>query len=121
MAMNDIPVYDAVQDHEISDTVKMEPNPAYQGLPSDQVKMETNPAYQVLASDHTIKEPDPAYEVLASDIANKGSDPAYQDLSSYSGRASVGKQKPAGDVNYYEDIINEQNITMTKNPSYAVP
>ena len=105
MAMNDIPVCDTVQDHEISDTVKMEPNPAYQRLPSDHVKMETNPAYQVLASDHTLKEPDPA----------------YQDMSSYSGRANVGKQKPAGDVNYYEDIINEQNITMTKNPSYAVP
>ena len=105
MAMNDIPDYDAVQDHEISDTVKMEPNPAYQGLPSDHVKMETNPAYQVLASDQANKEPDPA----------------YQDLSSYSGRASASKQKPAGDVNHYEDIINEQNITMTKNPSYAVP
>ena len=103
--MSNIPVYDTV------------PDP---GVP-DKVKMESNPAYEVLTSDHAIKEPDPAYEVLTSDQANKGPDPAYQDFSSYSGRASASKQKPAGDVNYYEDIINEQNITMTKNPSYAVP
>ena len=102
MAMNDIPLYDAVQDPAVSDTVKMEPNPAYQGLPSDHVKMA-------------------AYQVLTSNQANKEPDPAYQDLSSYTGRASISKQKPAGDVNYYEDIINDQNITMTKNPSYAVP
>ena len=89
MAMSNIPVYDTVQDPAVSDTVKMDSNPAYQLLTSDQ--------------------------------ANKEPDPAYQDLSSYSGRASVSKQKPAGDVNYYEDIINEQNIAMTKNPSYAVP
>ena len=37
--------------------------------------------------------------------------PAYQGLSSHSGRATV--QKPAGGVNYYEDI-NDQNITMTE-------
>ena len=61
--------------------------------------METNPAYQELPSE-------------------KG---AYQELSSYTGRASVSKQKPVGDVNHYEDIINDQNITMTENPSYAVP
>ena len=103
--MSNIPVYDTV------------PDPAV----PDKVKMESNPTYQVLTSDHAIKEPDPAYEVLTSDQANKGPDPAYQDLSSYSGRASASKQKPAGDVNYYEDIINDQNITMTKNPSYAVP
>ena len=69
---------------------------------SDKVKMETNPAYQELPS-------------------KKAPDPAYQELSSYSGRASVSKQKPAGDVNYYEDIINDQNVTMTENPSYSVP
>ena len=105
VATNNIPFYDSIQDYEASDAVKMEPNPAYQGLPPNNVKMETNPAYQVLTSDQ----------------ANKGPDPAYQDISSFSGRASVSKQKPAGDVNYYEDIINDQNITMTENPSYAVP
>jgi len=105
MALNNIPLYDVMQDPVVSDTVKMEPNPAYQGLTSDQVKMETNPAYQLLASNHPYK----------------GPDLACQDLSSFSGRATVSNQKPAGDVNYYEDIINDQNITMTKNPSYAVP
>ena len=105
MVANNIPVYDDVQDPVISNTVKMEPNPAYQGLPSDHVKMETNSAYQLSASDQT----------------NKGPDSAYQELSSYTRRASASKQKPAGNVNYYEEIINEQNITMTKNPSYAVP
>ena len=103
--MSNIPVHDTVPDSTVS----------------DKVKMESNPAYEVFTPDHTNKGPDPAYEMLASDQANKGPDPAYQDLSSYSGRASASKQKPAGDVNYYEDIINDQNITMTKNPSYAVP
>ena len=70
---------------------------------SDKVKMETNPAYQVLSSDQN----------------RKGPDLAYQELSSHSGRANVSK--PAGDVNYYEEINNDQNITMTENPSYAVP
>ena len=70
---------------------------------SDKVKMETNPAYQVLSSDQN----------------RKGPDPAYQEISLHSGRANVSK--PAGDVNYYEDIINDQNVTMTKNPSYAAP
>ena len=72
---------------------------------SDKVKMETNPAYQVLTSDQVKMEPNPA----------------YQELSSHSGRANVSKQKPAGDVKYYEDIINDQNVNMTENPSYAVP
>ena len=72
---------------------------------SDKVKMEANLAYQMLTSNQVYNEPDPA----------------YQDLSSHSGRASVNKQKPAGDVSYYENFINEQNITMNKNPSYAVP
>ena len=49
------------------------------------------------------------------------SNPSYQELSSHSGRVDVSKQKPAGNVNYYEDIINDQNVAMTKNPSYAVP
>jgi len=44
--------------------------------------------------------------LLASDQANKGPDPVYQDFSSYSVRPSVNKQKPAGDVYYYQDIIN---------------
>ena len=105
--MSTIPVYDTVPDPVVSDKVKMESNPAYQVLTSDH--------------DHTNKRPDPAYELLASDLANKGPDPAYQDLSSYSGRASISKQKLAGDVNYCEDIINDQNITMNENPSYAVP
>ena len=107
MAISNIPLYDDVEDPVISDTVKMEPNPAYQGLPSDHVKMETNPAYQGLTFDHIKMEPNPAYQLLASNQANKGPDPAYQDLSSYCGRASVSKQKPAGDVNYYEEIINK--------------
>ena len=70
---------------------------------SDKVKMETNPAYQEMPSDQN----------------RKGPDPAYQDLLSHSGRANVSK--PAGDVNYYEDIIDDQIIKMTENPSYAVP
>ena len=43
--------------------------------------------------------------------------------STSSGKSSVSEQKPwpAGDVNHYEDIINEHNITITKNPSYAAP
>ena len=80
------------------DTVQDVQDPAV----SDKVKMETNPAYQEMPSDQN----------------RKGPDPAYQDLSSYSGRANVSK--PAGDVNYYEDII-DQSIKMTENPSYAVP
>ena len=80
--MNNIPFYDSIQDYEVSDAVKMEHNPAYQGLPPDHVKMETNPAYQVLTFDQV----------------HKGPDPAYPDMSSFSGRACVGKQKPAGDV-----------------------
>ena len=79
VAMSSIPVYDTVPDPAVSDKVKMESNPVYQVLISDY--------------DHTNKGPDPAYEVLASDLANKGADPAYQDMSSYSGRASVSKQK----------------------------
>ena len=69
---------------------------------SDKVKMESNPAYQEMPSDQN----------------RKGPDPAYQEISSHSGRANVSK--PAGDVNYYEDII-DQSIKMTENPSYAVP
>ena len=72
---------------------------------SHKVKMEPNPAYQVLTSDQVKMEPNPA----------------YQELSSHSGRADVSKQKPVGNVNYYEDIINDQNVAMTENPSYAVP
>ena len=72
---------------------------------SDKVKMESNPAYQVLRSDQVKME----------------YNPAYQGLSSHYGRANVSKQKPAGNVNYCEDIINDQNIQMTKNPSYAFP
>ena len=70
---------------------------------SDKVKMETNPAYKELPADQN----------------RKGPDPAYQELSSHSGRANASK--PAGDVNYYEEIINDQNINMTENPSYAIP
>ena len=72
---------------------------------SDKVKMESNPAYQVLTSDQVKME----------------ANPAYQELSSHSGRADVSKQKPAGSINYYEDIINDQNVPMTENPSYAIP
>ena len=102
--MTNIPVYDTVQDPPVSDKVKINPNPAYQVLTSDQVKMESNPAYQVSTCDKVKME----------------SNPAYQELSSHSGRADVSKQKPAGHVNYYEDI-NDQNIPMTKNPAYAIP
>ena len=105
VAMTNIPVYETVHDPPVSDKVKMEPNPAYQVLTSDQVKMESNPAYQVSTGDHVKME----------------SNPAYQKLSSRSGTADVSKQKPAGSVNYYEDIINDQNIPMTENPSYAIP
>ena len=98
--MSNIPVYDTVQDPAVSDKVKMETNPAYQVITSHQVKMETNPAYQEMPSDQN----------------RKGPDPAYQELSTHSGRANV-----AGDVSYYEDIIKDQNIKMTENPSYAVP
>ena len=72
---------------------------------SDKVKMEFNPAYQLLTSDQVKME----------------SNPAYEELSSHSGRADVSKQKPAGSVNYYEDIINDQIVPMTENPSYAIP
>ena len=106
VAMSNIPVYDVVQDPAVSDKVKMEVNPAYQVLSSDQVKMESNPAYQVLTT---------------SDQVKMESNPAYQELSSHSSRADVSKQKPAGNVSYYEDIVNDQNIPMTKNPSYALP
>ena len=64
-------------------------------------------------------ETNPAYQEMPSNQNRKGSDPAYQELSSHSGRANVSK--PAGDVNYYEDIISDQNIMMTENPSYAAP
>ena len=37
--------------------------------------------------------------------------PAYQISSFHSGRADVSKQKPAGNVDYYEDTINDQNIS----------
>ena len=69
---------------------------------SDKVKMETNPAYREMPSDQNMKCPDPA----------------YSDLSSWK---SYNVTKPVGDVNHYEDIINDQNIKMTENPSYAVP
>ena len=123
VAMSTILNYDTVPDPAVSDKVKMESNPAYQVLTSDHdhTNKRPDPAYEVLAPDLANKGPDPAYQVVTSDQPNKGPDPAYQDMSSYSRRASASKQKPAGDVNYYEDIINDQNITMTKNPSYAVP
>ena len=63
-------------------------------------------------------EPNPSYQVLTTDQVEMA---AYQELSSHSGRADVSKQKPAGSVDYYEDIINDQNVPMTDNPSYAVP
>ena len=66
-------------------------------------------------------EPNPSYHVLTSDQVKMESNLSYQELSSHSGRADDSKQKPAGNVNYYEDIINDQNVAMTKNPSYAVP
>ena len=72
-------------------------------------------------SDKVKMEPNPAYQVLTSDQVKMESNPAYQELSSHSGRADVSKQKPAGNVNYYEDIINDQNIPTTENPSYAIP
>ena len=71
---------------------------------SDKVKMQSNPAYQVLTSD-TVK---------------MQSNPAYGELSSHSGRTNVSKQTPTGDVNY-EDVVDNQNVKMTENPSYAVP
>ena len=83
----------------------MEPNPSYHVLTSDKVKMEPNPSYRVWTSDQVKMEPNPS----------------YQQSSSHSGRADVSKQKLAGNVNYYEDIIIDQNVAMTKNPSYAVP
>ena len=68
----------------------------------------------------------PVYDIVQDPVSDKvkmESNPSYQELSSHSGRADVSKQKPAGNVNYYEDIINDQNVAtyMTKNPSYAVP
>ena len=89
--MGNIPEYDIVQLQD----------PAVSDY--KKVKMETNPAYQEMPSDQN----------------RKGPDPAYQEISSHSGRANVSK--PAGDVNYYENIIDDQNIKMTENPSYAVP
>ena len=66
----------------------------------------------------------PVYDIVqdsVSDQVKMEPNPSYQELSSHSGRADVSKQKPAGNINYHEDIINDQNIAMTKNPSYAVP
>ena len=89
------------------------------------VAMSNIPLYDVVqdpaVSDKVIMEPNPAYQVLTSDQVKMQSNPAYQELSSHSGRADVSKQQPAGNVNYYEDIINDQNIPMTENPSHAVP
>ena len=99
----------------------MEPNPSYHVLTSDKVKMEPNPSYHVWTSDQVKMEPNPSYQVLTSDQVMMEPNPSHQESSSHSGRADVRKQKPAGNVNYYEDIINDQNIAMTKNPSYAVP
>ena len=83
------------------------------------------PIYDVVQDpavcDEVKMEPNPTYKVLTSDQVKMESNPAYQELSSHSGRADVSKQKPAGNVSYYEDIVNDQNITMTKNPSYALP
>ena len=57
MAVSNVPVYDTVENPVVPDQVKIEPNPAYQGLPSDRVKMETNPANQGLTSDQVKMEP----------------------------------------------------------------
>ena len=47
-------------------------------------------------------ETNPGYQEMPSDQNKKGPDPTYQELSSQPGRANVSK--PAGAVNYYEDI-----------------
>ena len=61
----------------------------------------------------------PVYDIEQDPVPDQVKmEPSYQELSFYS---NVSKQKPAGNVNYYEDIINDQNVAMTKNPSYAVP
>ena len=89
------------------------------------VAMTNIPVYDAVqdpaVSDKVIMEPNPAYQVLTSDQVKMEPNPAYQALSSHSGRADVSKQQLAGNVNYYEDIINDQNILMTVNPSYALP
>ena len=88
------------------------------------VAMSNIPVYDIVqdpVSDKVEMEPNPSYHVLTSDQVKMEPNPSYQELSSHSGRADVSKQKPAGNVNYYEDIINDQNVAMTKNPSYAVP
>ena len=51
------------------------------------------------------------YQVLTPDQVKMEDNPAYQILSSHSGRTDVSKQKPAGNVDYYEDTINDQNIS----------
>ena len=71
-------------------------------------------------SDKVTINPNPTYQVSTCDKVKMESNPAYQELSSHSGRADVSKQKPAGHVNYYEDI-NDQNIPKAKNPAYAIP
>ena len=86
--------------------------------------MNNIPVYDIVqdsVSDKVKIEPNPSYHMLTSDQVKMEPNPSYQELSSHSGRADVSKQKPAGNVNYYEDIINDQNVAMTKNPSYAVP
>ena len=89
------------------------------------IAMTNIPLYETVqdppVSDKVKMEPNPAYQVLTSDQVKMESNPAYQELSSHSGTVDVSKQKPAGSVNYYEDIINDQNIPMTENPSYAIP
>jgi len=114
----------------LSDEVKMDTNPAY--VIAGTIKMEDNPAYQTMTgregvtvalsgsrdpvrpqqSDKVIMDTNPAYAV--TNEINIEDNPAYQTITTGGGGAGSG-------VNYYEDIINERNVTITQNPAYAVP
>ena len=81
--------------------------------------MSNIPTYDIV-QDPVKVQPNPAYQVT-SDVVKMQSNPAYQELSYHTGGVNVTKQKPVGNVSYYDDIINDQNIKMTENPSYALP
>jgi len=80
--------------HAVAENVQLPPV-------SDNVQMDTNPAYAVSTTGAVKMENNPAYETVATN--------------------PVGGGGAGSEVNYYEDIINDQNVKMTQNPAYAVP
>ena len=68
---------------------------------SDKVQMDTNPAYVVSTAGTVKMEDNPAYQIMTTNPGGGGG-------------AGSG-------VNYYEDVIINQNVKMTQNPAYSVP